>query len=245
MEVARIAIGVLGIGVAAYGFYGFTSVTTDDITLTNAALHPMGDAYVLVGQINNPGAPDRLTGIGSDAAARALLVRNAVVVPGDSTPVLAMDGTHGVLMGLHGEVAEGRLIPVSLWFDKAGQVTARVRVELQTMNHTQKYTVPPEEPQPSLDIDVYDEDGTWYVRLMTSDFTFAEDAVDTPHQPGRGHGHVYLNGLKLSRVYDRTARLGVLPSGSYVAHVTLNTNDHRVYAVEGADLSVRETFSVP
>ncbi len=246
MEVARIAIGLGFLGIAAYGFFAFTGPEPSSITVTEARLHPMGDALILAARIDNPGAPDRLTGIGSEAAARALLTREDLVVPGDSAPVLAMDGAHGVLMGLQGETAEGRLIPVTLWFEEAGRITTRARIVADGMDHSRGFDVPEGEPMPQLTVAVSEvaSDGAWSVTLETSDFTFSEDAVDGPHQPGVGHAHLYLNGLKLARLYSASGGIGALPSGQHTVEVVLNTNDHQAYVVDGQRVSATATIVV-
>ena len=75
------------------------------------------------------------------------------------------------------------------------------------------------------------------MRVETTDFTFNEDMADGPHVPGVGHAHLYLDGVKLQRLYHRDATIGALPPGSYLVRVTLNTNDHRVYMHKGAPIS--------
>jgi len=243
MEGTRIAIGLGFFGIALYGFLSFTAVP-EAVTIQDATLHPMGNALIFTGRIDNPGASDRLTGIGSDAAARALLTHRDLVVPAGSAPTLAMDGAHGVLMGLRGTVQDGQLIPVTLWFENAGRVASRARVSATAMDHSQRYDVPPDEPTPSLSIALSPDEDAWHVTLDTSDFTFSRDAVDGDHAPGIGHAHIYLNGLKLQRLYGKEAQIGALPAGQYELRVTLNTNDHRTYAVAGVPVSAAIALSV-
>ncbi|MEL7114807.1 MAG: hypothetical protein AAGP08_04310 [Pseudomonadota bacterium] len=232
MEVGRIAIALGFFGIAGYGFFAF-NVPDTPVTVREAALHRMGDALIFVGQIDNPGRADRLTGIGTEAAARSLLTGKALVVPASSTPSLAMDGVHGVIMGVHGDTSEGRLIPVSLWFERAGRVSTRARISNATMDHTQRHEVPEDAPHPSVAIEATATDSGWEVAVDVENFTFSQDGVDGPHEPGVGHGHLYLNGLKLQRLYSTTASVGALPPGQYQLKLTLNTNDHRAYSVAG------------
>lgn len=173
MEVARIAVGLGFFGIAIYGFFGFTAVP-DAITIRNAALHPMGDALIFVGEIDNPGTPDRLTGIGSDAAARALITKQNLVVPEDSKATLAMDSAHGVLMGIHGASDEGRLIPVTLWFERAGGVSTRARISGTGMDHSARFDVPEGEPEPVLGLKVLQDGDAWRVALDVDGFRFSE-----------------------------------------------------------------------
>lgn len=243
MEVGRIALGLGFLGMAAFGFASFTAVP-EALVIRNAALHPMGDALIFVAQIDNPGRADRLTGIGSEAAARALITKPDLVVPAGSAPTLAMDGAHGVLMGVHGSTDEGRLIPVTLWFERLGDVSTRARIVGTGMDHSAKFNVPEGEPSPALSLQVAPDGEAWRVALEVDGFTFSEEAVDGPHQPGVGHAHLYLNGLKLQRLYGTEAVIGALPEGAHEVRVTLNTNDHRSYAVDGKVVSAAVVIAV-
>jgi len=87
--------------------------------------------YSLSLKITNEGAPDRLLSVQSAEAERVMVMGAStdagLPVPAGATPSLAMDGAHGMLMGL-GDVAEGRLVPVTLVFENAGEVSTRARL---------------------------------------------------------------------------------------------------------------------
>lgn len=236
MEVVRAALVAGCFGAAAYGFFAFTA-TPELLSVSDASLHRMGDALIFVAKIDNPGGADRLTGIETDAAARSLLTGRDLAIPAGATPSLAMDGVHGVLMGVQGRTEEGRLIPVSLWFENAGRLTTRARVARMEMDHTQHYEVAEGEPQPSLTLSAEPANDGWRVTLSTENFSFSQDTVDGPHRPGTGHGHLYLNGLKLQRVFGVITHIGALPPGNYTFRATLNTNDHRIYSISGKPVS--------
>ena len=69
------------------------------------------------------------------------------------------------------------------------------------------------------------------------------DAVDAAHVPGAGHAHMYLNGLKLGRVFGGEYRIGTLPPGTHSLRVALNTNDHRAYATADGPVSASVTLT--
>lgn len=232
MEVVRYGIAAGFFGLAAASFFSFT-VPPAGITISGATLSPMGAGLALSATIDNQGGPDRLVGIGSDTAARAILIGGeGFVLPAGSSPSLAMDGAHGMLMGIQGEIASGRLVPVTLWFDEAGRVTTRARIDLdQAMAHGVAHPVPEGAPAPSVSLSVEASGDGWQVTLNTENFAFSQEAADGLHEPGFGHGHLYLNGLKLQRVYAPRVVLGALPTGTHQVRVTLNTNDHKVYSV--------------
>ncbi|MGR3804635.1 copper chaperone PCu(A)C [Marinibacterium profundimaris] len=98
--------------------------------------------------------------------------------------------------------------------------------------------VPGDRPAPDLALTATPDGDGWVLRVETENFTFNEDLADGPHVPGVGHAHLYLDGLKLQRLYQRDARIGALLPGRYTVRVTLNTNDHRIYAKDGKPISV-------
>ena len=230
------ALIVLG---AASGIMFFAIGRAPAITVTEAALHPMGNGHALTLKIDNPGPPDRLLSVASSEGATVALTgagaaTDGLPIPGGSAPSLAMDGAHAMVMGLAGTADEGRLVPVTLTFADGGQVGTRARITGGTpMDYSAVFQVPADEPQPALALLANATGDGWTLTLQTTGFTFSRDAVDGPHQPGTGHGHVYLDGLKLARVYGDTYQVGPLPPGPHEFRVTLNTNDHRAYAVGG------------
>jgi len=77
------------------------------------------------------------------------------------------------------------------------------------------------------------DDGGYTVLVRTQNFTFSKEKADGPHEAGIGHGHLYVGGVKIGRVYGTTAIVPPLPVGEHIVRVTLNTNDHRTYVVDG------------
>lgn len=73
----------------------------------------------------------------------------------------------------------------------------------------------------------------WNIRVETENFMFAPESVGLPHEAGEGHAHLYINDEKADRIYGRYTHIGPLPPGDYTIRVTLTTNSHRVYAVDG------------
>jgi hypothetical protein len=61
--------------------------------------------------------------------------------------------------------------------------------------------------------------------------------VSLYHVPGMGHGHIYVGGMKLDRLFKSEYLIGQLPPGRHEVRVTLNTNDHRAYVVDDVPVS--------
>lgn len=94
---------------------------------------------------------------------------------------------------------------------------------------------------PALTISVTPDPASGYnLHLMTENFTFAPEHASQDHVPGEGHAHVYVNGEKIGRLYGGWMHLSALPADALV-EVTLNTNDHRMLAVDNQPLKAAVT----
>ena len=65
------------------------------------------------------------------------------------------------------------------------------------------------------------------------------------HIDGQGHAHIYLNGLKLGRLYEDNFEIGSLQPGNYALRIGLNTNDHRPYVTSGQPVDTVFEFRIP
>jgi len=80
----------------------------------------------------------------------------------------------------------------------------------------------------------------WNLKLDVSNFRFAPENAGLAHVPGEGHAHVYVNGVKIARIYGVWMHIASLPEGA-VVEVTLNANDHRQLAV--GDQPIKASFA--
>ena len=78
----------------------------------------------------------------------------------------------------------------------------------------------------------------------TTGFTFAPQHVGDHHVPGEGHGHVYVDGVKVSRVYGEAMQLGDLEPGTHEIKVTLNNNEHSAYTWNGEVVQATATIHI-
>ena len=84
-------------------------------------------------------------------------------------------------------------------------------------------------PQPSVTHLVFpDVMGGYNVQILPVNFKFTPAAINRAPQDNEGHAHIYVNGLKLARVYSNWYHLSVeaLAPGENDVSVTLNANDH-------------------
>ena len=63
------------------------------------------------------------------------------------------------------------------------------------------------------------------IHLQTEGWRWAPLAVNTPHEPGAGHAHIYVDGEKISRVYGPDYPPTGLGPGERQIRVALNSND--------------------
>lgn len=218
------------------------------------------DSLVVFLKIENRGGPDTLLSANAHDATETILYNPesdaGIPIPGGSSPSLAADGAHVMLRGVEGPIDDGRLFPIELNFEKAGAITARARLaapvehgdaaEHGVFGIGSICRVGEGEPAPAISVraEPMPDKGGWRIVVDAEEFTFAEHLTDTDHIPGVGHGHLYVGGLKIGRLYGPEAEIGPLPAGSHTVRVTLNTNDHRAYVVGDQPVTAQTTIVV-
>ncbi len=83
------------------------------------------------------------------------------------------------------------------------------------------------------------------LRIIPEGFTFSPESVNGEHIDGEGHAHVYVDGVKLSRVYTPWLHLDGLEPGRREISVTLNANNHDAYVWNGAAVEAAAQVTVP
>ena len=102
-----------------------------------------------------------------------------------------------------------------------------------SMMHKQ-YEVPDTVLPPSVQLSVEKDDKSgWNLFIETQNFAFTAQDVNKENVPNTGHGHIYINGEKTTRLYSKAYYLSDLLPGEYEIAVSLNTNDHSDYMVKG------------
>ena len=130
---------------AAPAAFACETFTVGDLTIehawSKATIGAKRPAVFYVEITNNGGTDDALTGITTPAANMPMLHETVVTdgiasmphamsipVPAGETVALSPGGYHGMLMGLTTALKEGDRFPVTLTFEKAGDVTVDVDV---------------------------------------------------------------------------------------------------------------------
>ena len=79
----------------------------------------------------------------------------------------------------------------------------------------------------------------WNVAITTRNFTFAPELVNADNVENTGHAHLYVDGVKVARLYGPHHHLPDLPVGDREISVSLSANDHSYYVVEGDRIEAR------
>ena len=77
----------------------------------------------------------------------------------------------------------------------------------------------------------------WNVNILTENFRFAPENVSRNNIPGEGHAHLYVDGVKVNRVYGPWYFIGPLSSGKHSVKVTISSNDHQNLTVDNVLIS--------
>ncbi|MEM6311597.1 MAG: hypothetical protein AAF754_16290 [Pseudomonadota bacterium] len=252
----RLGVAVIIAGAAAAA-YVFSTAPQGAVTATNGRAIQMGDSgsmFMVTLDLQNDGAPVSINNVTSPAGAHASLMNpledSAIVVPGTDTVQLAMDGVHIMLHVPPGTFAKGTFHSLALGLSDGSEVLARVLHPdtsggMAKMNHNMEDGIevsPPPEialmGRPQISANGFE------IEITTQNFEFVLIDDSAPHVAGQGHAHIYLNGVKLGRLYEERFSIGALLPGEYVLTVVLNSNDHRPYMSDGAPTSLTYRFSI-
>lgn len=100
---------------------------------------------------------------------------------------------------------------------------------------------------PSVSVVVHEDTmGGYNLEVTPVNFTFAPQHVNGAVVPGEGHAHLYINGVKYTRLYGQWIYLPVsaFTKGENTVRVTLNANNHSDLAVGQKLVEASATFVV-
>lgn len=83
------------------------------------------------------------------------------------------------------------------------------------------------------------------VHIIPTGFVFAPERVNQADVDGEGHAHVYVDGEKVGRAYGEWFHLKGVAPGEREIRVTLQTNGHSEYVVDGQPVQAVTSVSVP
>lgn len=105
--------------------------------------------------------------------------------------------------------------------------------------------IPNSQVLPTIDI-VVTKDALkgWNLQTKLNNFKFSPENVNTKNNPGEGHGHIYLNGKKLARLYSSWFHIENLPPGKNKITVGLKSNTHETLVHNSQRIEDTEVIEV-
>jgi copper(I)-binding protein len=215
--------------------------------------------------IENQGGPDRLISVNSALSSNIEISTPSsikdIAIPALSKPSFSSDGAFITLKDLPEPLDIGDTFPISFTFENSVDIRGRAIIAKSSNPHAghnmagnsamaemaakeTTYLVKAGEPAPEIKLNAQKDGDQWNIAMVTKAFTLIEATEGMSHQTGFGHGHLYLNGLKLQRVYTPSVKIGQLPKGTHLINVTLNTNDHKAYMVDGSPVAAEIEITV-
>jgi len=101
------------------------------------------------------------------------------------------------------------------------------------------------EGAPTLSLEAIADGDTFNLKLTTENYTFSPENASTPHQEGEGHAHLYVDGVKITRIYGPWFHLKGLSAGEHEIRVELSANSHNPLAVDGELIDATVTIDIP
>jgi hypothetical protein len=110
-------------------------------------------------------------------------------------------------------------------------------------DHTKLYEI--NQNVPTLEVEIVEGIKGYAVHAKTTNFTFTPQNADLAHVDNEGHAHIYLDGVKISRMYGPWFYLAeITQKGDHTIRVELSTNDHKTYAHDGKMIDDTVTIEV-
>jgi len=108
----------------------------------------------------------------------------------------------------------------------------------------QKFTdIPAGTPVPTVDFTLTkDAVGGYDLHVITTNFLFTPQLINTAPVIDQGHAHLYIDG-QLTILLAPWYHLDSLSPGLHSIVVSLNANDHSVFALHGQPIQASTTFS--
>ncbi len=90
-----------------------------------------------------------------------------------------------------------------------------------------------------------DDHGGVDIQITTEGWLWTPDNVDGEHVPGEGHAHIYVDGVKIDRVYGPSYHLEGLEPGERQVRVSLHSNSHDELTYGGDAIEAVSIVTIP
>ena len=117
--------------------------------------------------------------------------------------------------------------------------------EGQGHTHGGGVSTPAVEPYPSVSLRILDDPaGGWLLHTVPRNFRLAPENVSTDHVDGEGNMHLYIDGVKVTRLYGEWHQMPPLAAGVHEIRVELSSNDHSAMSIDGTIVDDSATLEV-
>ena len=117
------------------------------------------------------------------------------------------------------------------------------RSSIHHQNHSQSVAWQIINKPPLISLEVTPSlDNGWTISSNVKNFSFTPEKSGEKHVNGEGHMHLYINSKKTARLYGFPHYINKLKKGDEIK-VTLNSNDHRYYELEGNRVEKKITIN--
>jgi hypothetical protein len=99
-------------------------------------------------------------------------------------------------------------------------------------------------PVPTISLEVLkDNISGWNVHATPTDFILAPEHVSTDPLDGEGHMHLYIDGVKITRMYSEWYHIADMDEGDHEIRVELSANNHSALGHDGVALDTTVTIT--
>ena len=154
----------------------------------------------------------------------------------------------GIIMGIVG-IGAGYFFGYDIGAQRAlGQHTMQeghaMTTDTVTVHTHERMEAPSPIPTIALEV-VQDPKSGYNAHITLTNFVFAPEHASAGFVPGEGHAHIYVNGIKINRVYGEWYYLGTLQKGTNEVVVRISTNDHKELTYQGSPIEAKAFVEVP
>ncbi len=109
--------------------------------------------------------------------------------------------------------------------------------------HSDSIDVEGEVPEISLEV-TEDPEGGWNLNTEITNFRFAPEHASSEPVSGEGHVHVFVDGIKVQRLYGEWWHFDDLTPGEHEVSVEVNANNHAQYHHNGEPITASALITV-
>lgn len=85
----------------------------------------------------------------------------------------------------------------------------------------------------------------WNIHIQTDNFRFTPEQINADAVSNEGHAHLYIDGLKIARLYGPWYHLKKLTPGEHTLRISLNANDHSEWSHQGKAIAKSQILIQP